>query len=211
MSPASTASGRFVVLVGPDGVGKTTVARALLAHHHGPAAYFHFLPPVRGPLAGAPGHMMSVPPKAAPGGWRVLGWMRLIRNGARCWIGYLNAVRPALQRRWLVVGDRWMYGYLVQPDALRFRGPDALARLAMRLLPRPHLVVNLAAPPHVIRARKQELSVSQIERELLAWSSMRLSNVRTFDATRMPDEIASEILAALAPHNVTDAASANPA
>jgi thymidylate kinase len=197
-SAVSNGSGRFVVLVGPDGVGKTTVARALLAHHSGPSAYFHFLPPLRGPLSRSPGPASAPPPKAAPGGWLVLGWIRLFRNAARCWVGYLRTVRPALKRSWLVIGDRWMYGYVVQPDALRFHGPDALARAVLRLLPRPHLIVNLAAPPHVIRQRKQELTLSQIEQELLAWSSLRAANVQTLDASRLPRDIASDILMALA-------------
>jgi hypothetical protein len=68
----------------------------------------------------------------------------------------------------------------------------------MRLLPRPHLIVNLAAPPHIIQQRKQELTLSQIEHELLAWSSLRVANFQTLDATRRPHDIASEILVALA-------------
>jgi thymidylate kinase len=197
-SLVSNRSGRFVVLVGPDGVGKTTVARALIARHSGPAAYFHFLPPLRGPLSQSPGPATTPPPKAASGGWPVLGWIRLFKNAARCWVGYLATIRPALNQSWLIIGDRWMYGYIVQPVALRFHGPDVLARAVLRLLPRPHLIVNLAAPPHVIRERKQELTLSQIEQELLAWSSLRGSNVHTLDATRLPRDIASDILVALA-------------
>jgi hypothetical protein len=185
------------VLVGPDGVGKTAVARALLSHHQGPAAYFHFLPPVRGALARSPGSSATPPPKAAPGGWALLGWIRLAKNAVRCWLGYLRTVRPALARRWLIIGDRWLYGYIVQPEALRFQGPDRLARLVIRLLPRPDLTVNLTAPPDVIRARKQELTLPQIEQELAAWSSLRVPNLRTLDATRPPHEIAAEILSAL--------------
>jgi hypothetical protein len=90
-----------------------------------------------------------------------------------------------------------MYGYLVQPDALRFQGPEVFARAVLRLLPRPHLIVNLAAPPHVIRERKQELTISQIEQELLAWSSLRVANLLTLDATRLPGDIAIDILGAL--------------
>jgi hypothetical protein len=90
-----------------------------------------------------------------------------------------------------------MYGYVVQPYALRFHGPEWLARAVMRLLPRPDLIVNLTAPPHVIRERKQELTLSQIEHELLGWSSLRVPNFQTVDATRLPRDIASEILLAL--------------
>jgi thymidylate kinase len=113
-------------------------------------------------------------------------------------VGYLRTVRPALNRSWLIIGDRWMYGYVVQPHALRYQGPEVLARAVLRLLPRPHLIVNLTAPPHVIRERKQELTLSQIEQELLAWSSLRVANVQTVDATRLPRDIASDILVALA-------------
>jgi thymidylate kinase len=128
----------------------------------------------------------------------MLGWIRIVRNAVRCWLGYVNSVRPALKRGLLVVGDRWMYGYVVQPDAMKFHGPDRLARAVLRLLPRPHLIVNLTAPPYVIRERKQELTLSQIEQELLAWSSLRMPNVKTVDATRSPQDIALEILVMLA-------------
>ena len=90
-----------------------------------------------------------------------------------------------------------MYGYVVQPYALKFHGPEWLARVVVRLLPRPDLIVNLTAPPHVIRARKQELTLSQIEYELLAWSALRLPNIQTLDATRRPEDIAGQILVAL--------------
>ena len=128
----------------------------------------------------------------------MLGWIRLVRNAVRCWLAYLKSVRPALKRGLLIVGDRWMYGYIVQPEAMKFHGPDLLARAVLRLLPRPHLIVNLAAPPRVIRGRKQELTLSQIEQELLAWSSLRVPNFKTLDATQSPQEIAIEILVALA-------------
>jgi len=97
-----------------------------------------------------------------------------------------------------------MYGYVVQPDAVKFHGPDLLARAVLRLLPRPHLIVNLTAPPYVIRERKQELTLSQIEQELRAWSSLRMANVKTLDATRPPRDIALEILVALASAGRTD-------
>jgi hypothetical protein len=195
--PVSGTSGGFVILVGPDGVGKTAVARALLAQHLGPAGYFHFLPPIRGPLLRSLGPAPPPPPKAAPGGWLVLGWIRLLRNVARCWLGYFRTVRPALKRSWLIIGDRGMYGYVVQPHALKFQGPEWLARAVMRLLPRPDLIVNLTAPPRVIRERKQELTVSEIERELAGWSSLGVANVQTLDATRLPHDIAGEVLVAL--------------
>jgi thymidylate kinase len=191
--------GRFVVIVGPDGVGKTTVARALIEQHDGPAAYFHFLPRIDGVLATAPDATPPPPPPKATGGaLRVVGWMRLLRNTLRCWLGYVRTIRPALQSGCLVVGDRWMYGYLVQPDALRFSGPAGLASAVIRSLPRPDLIVNLAAPADVIQSRKSELTIAQIEQELQRWPELPLTCVKTIDATLRPDVIAKDVLVTLA-------------
>jgi thymidylate kinase len=186
-----------VILVGPDGVGKTSVARALIEQHGADARYFHFLTPIRGPLAHAPEPDAVPPPKAGPGGSTVLGWLRILRNAARCWVAHFRTVRPALKDGRLVIGDRWLYGYLVQPTALRYHGPRLLAHAVVRLLPTPDLIVNLSASAHSIHVRKHELTLSQIEKELLAWSSLHLPNFRTFDATPRPQVIARAILAAL--------------
>jgi len=87
-----------------------------------------------------------------------------------------------------------MYGYLVQPNAVKIYGPDVLARAVVRPLPGPDLIGNLVAPTQLIRARQQELTIAKIERELLRWSSLPLARVRSVDASQSPDAIAREIL-----------------
>lgn len=191
-------AGRFVVIVGPDGVGKTSVATALMDLWDGPTAYFHFCPPLRGTLDSRP----TPGPPAGPkwpddGGSVVAGWVRLVRNVARFVAGYLRSVRPAVRRGHLVVADRYFYGYLVQPRALRFHGPKAMAAIATRLVPRPDLIVNLAAPPEVIRERKAELTIAEIEDELSGWSGVGRDRATTFDAVDSPKEIASRVMSRL--------------
>ena len=49
---------------------------------------FHFLPPLDGRWQSAP-DLTSVPrPKARGGGSAMLGWIRLVRNAVRCWLGH---------------------------------------------------------------------------------------------------------------------------
>jgi thymidylate kinase len=127
----------------------------------------------------------------------VLGWIRILHKLVRIWIGYRLRIRPALRRGSLVVGDRWAYGYVVQPWALRFYGPRWLALCTLRALPRPDLVVNLSAPPEEIRRRKGELTLEQIRGELMDWADLPALPMETFDAVRAPEQIASDILAAL--------------
>jgi thymidylate kinase len=187
--------GAFVVIVGPDGVGKTTISRALVSAHGGPAAYFPFVPPIFEPLsASAPTNAAPHLGKGTAQGSRVVGCLRLVRNALRFWIAYLLRVRPATSAGALVIGDRGMYGYLVQPRALKFYGPSAFARLVLRALPQPRLIVNLAAPPTVVRTRKQELTLEEIERELREWQRLPVGRVVTFDATATPADIAQRIM-----------------
>lgn len=193
--PTPTGRGRFVVLVGPDGVGKTTVASALLDAWTGPRGYVYFRPALSGPLATEPppptGARGNKNPPAEP---RPLGWLRLLKSLLLFWGGYLRTLRPVLRAGGLVVADRWGYAYAVQPGAVRFFGPDALGRLGVRLLPRPHLVASLAAPPALVVQRKDELTTQEVERELGLWQRLPVPNVETFDATGRPEAIAADVL-----------------
>jgi thymidylate kinase len=188
--------GRFIVVVGPDGVGKTTVARHLVRLANGTTAYFHFRPPVLSPMASGPPDSMDPPLDKSPSeGSVVLGWVRILRNLLWFWVAYLYRVRPALSKGTMVVGDRWAYGYLAQPGALKFFGPEWVARGALALFPHPDLIANLVAPVEVIRDRKAELSGEQIAAELEAWAGV--PGVVSIDAAKGPEETARAILRAL--------------
>jgi hypothetical protein len=195
---ARTGSGAFVVMVGPDGVGKTTVARELIAAYEGSARYFHFRPAVFSELSTEPPLHQAAPPDKGPsGGSRVLGWIRLLRSYAYFWLGHLARVRPAVRRGELVVGDRWAYGYLVQPRAMKYFGPRWLAEWAIRALPRPDLVANLRAPAAVVHTRKQELTLGEIDTELDHWLRLPVRDLASFTNLDDPAQAARQILVAL--------------
>jgi thymidylate kinase len=194
---AATA-GRLVALVGPDGVGKSTVARALLDAHPHEHGYVYFRPPLRGPLdTGPPVGPRPRGEKHPPPEPRVLGWLRLAKNLGWFHLGHRLTVRPALRRGALVVTERWAYGYVGQPGPLRYFGPEWLARLSVRWFPRPDLVVNLAAPPGTVVARKDELTYEQVEDELERWAALPVPSLLTVDATPAPADIVAEVHRAL--------------
>ena len=192
--------GLLVIVVGPDGAGKTSVASELIRTFDGTARYFHFIPPIIGKLEYEASLDMPAPPDKGRACGSILGgWLRLDRNFARYWIGYMRRIRPSLRSGELVVGDRWGYGYLVQPHALKFYGPARLAALALRLMPKPDVVLNISGDPAVMFSRKQDLTIDQIRSESEAWSMIPAPHLWTFDnTTGTVVETASEISERLA-------------
>lgn len=183
--------GHLVAIVGPDGVGKTTLARSLLSAWEGPSGYVHFRPPWFSNLPRTPDKPGAIPPKSKETGPVVVGWMRLLYNLIHFWIGYLLQVKPILRRNGLVVADRWAFGYIAQPRSLRFHGPAWLARSVLTIFPRPTLVVLALAPVSTIFARKQELTPNEISNELIAWEAIAAGN----NSMRVDTTYAPEVLA----------------
>lgn len=196
----------FIALVGPDGAGKTTIARALQdrAALDGVGFRYQHWAPTRAsrPVSAVP-PTTNVPPKlvhdSSPStGARLVSVGRLGRNLVRFWIGYLRWIRPLLRAPspTVIVADRWMYNYVGQPYSVAYYGPQYLARLAMRLAPRPHLIAILIAPGAVVAERKSELTEAEADREALRWTSIaaRWWPAVVFDATRPPHELARDIM-----------------
>jgi hypothetical protein len=162
-------------------------------------AYFHFIPTPRTTgLADEPPDYEDSVEKQRGSGSRLLGVLRIGRNLARAWLGYLLAIRPALRSGKVVIGDRWLYGYVAQPQALRFHGPSWIARLVLKAMPKPDLVVLLDAPPDAIHERKPELMPDEIRDEIARWRALDESVLR-LDATESPDHLASVVMAHVRP------------
>lgn len=188
------------MVVGPDGAGKTTLARGLLSSVPHRTGYVHFRPGLFQEVASLPPPDDVVPElkvKPARAG-SLASVLRLLRSWALFWLGFLMRIRPMLKAGGTVVGDRWVYGYIGQPEYLGYFGPEWLARWAVATAPRPDLVVRIVGDPALISSRKGELSVDEVQHELERWS--RLRSVRTLDlAADLPVDLAvSKVISALA-------------
>jgi len=106
-------------------------------------------------------------------------------------VGYYAKIRPALARSTLLLFDRYLVDALVDPRRYRYGGPRWLLRLVWTLIPKPDLVILLDAPVEVLRARKQEVSLDETERQRHAYRQLVqiLPNGHVVDAAQPLDRV----------------------
>lgn len=159
--------GLHVVLVGPDGVGKSSVidrVRRDLAPAFGDRQYFDtFAPSILGNRSQAvlDAHgPHALPPRSLPASvLKGLYWAVFYS------LGYFATIYPALARSALAINHRYLIDAIVDPRRYRYAGPRWLLDLAWRLAHKPDLVILLDAPPEVVQARKQEVTFAETARQ----------------------------------------------
>lgn len=187
-------SGLFVCVLGPDGVGKSTLIEHLI-QSVGSAfrrkRVFHWRP-------GLLGGKQATGPVTNPHGQSLRpAWLSVGHLFARLldyWLGYCFVIRPLLARSGLVVFDRYFHDLIVDPKRYRYGGPMWLARVLSRIVPQPDVVLVLDAPEHVIFARKQEVPLEEVKRQrrLYLEVAQSFSRATVMDARRSVREVCEE-------------------
>jgi thymidylate kinase len=210
--------GLFVVLIGPDGSGKSTIASNLEAYlrplFQG-TKYFHFnfgiLPRLRDLMRHLGVEVPEEAPAAAPGQAVRVGTVRSLVYLAYYSLDFLMghlAVFRARGHGQFVIFDRYIYDYLIQQSMSL---PEGLMGMVLRLLPRPDAVVYLRNRPEVIFARKPELSLEELERQGMICSRLisQLPHGYVVDTTGTPAEITIQIARILVDRLVPGSFAAN--
>lgn len=192
------ARAKYVVVLGPDGSGKTTVADKLaeVLKSEGKQVTrinfsFGIMPSISRVLGRSEG-------KAAPEGLRDSGMVRPLRWARAatlaCWYGIDHVLGHFWLRRGqageFVIFARSYHDFLYQRAYLNL--PRAIPRLFLALGPKPDLVATPLRDPHEINSQKPELTIGEIV-EQYARITNRLGCYRYFSSIDASDGIAPTV------------------
>jgi thymidylate kinase len=167
------AQGHVLMIVGPDGTGKTTLCKALveqislhsavrvLANRRGaerPGLLPHRQP--RGSTS-EPHRHPAYPP--------LISLAKVLYYFVDLYLVWLVRIRPFVKRGGWVFVERGWWDMMVDPQRYRLCIPPWLGRSLARLMPPANLVLVLGAPTGVITARKAQLPESELVRQMNAW------------------------------------------
>ncbi len=196
--------GRFVVVVGPDGVGKSTtadLAAKILEVFHVSVKHMHlgFRPKI---LPTKQGVLSFGGRSVAKGESRVPGFFRFLYHSLDHFLGFWLTVRPALVKGKTVIGERYYYSYLVDPRSKQRYGiPEWIYKVVFSFMPKPDLVILLSNDASEIYKRRQEHAVEEIGRQLEEYRrwGMKARQFLEIKTDKTLPEVAEEFALQLAP------------
>ena len=148
-----------------------------------------------GRLVGKPAPGVVTDPHARAPHGRIKATLRLLHYFLDFRLGQWTVYRPLLRRGGVVIVERGWQDLLVDPRRylMPYRRPAALLG---RLLPRPDVIAILTAPVAELHARKQELTYSEIERQLAVWrrDAIARRGVIELDVREPPARLTRQLL-----------------
>ena len=167
---AVAAPGQFVVIAGPDGVGKTTLREALAASLRPDHAVWSGR--LSGPLTDL--RRTKRPPQSGsgpPARGTIVSTLKILYLFVDALLRWFTWTRSWLKGGGWVLTERGWWDIAVYPARYGVGRSGRLHTMLGLLSPRPNLILILEADAATIRSRKQELSPSEVLRQARAWRS----------------------------------------
>lgn len=189
-------TGLFIVFMGPDGSGKSTVINAVrqdLESAFRNKDYFHLKPDVFNRTKENAGPVLN--PHNEPPRTPLMSYLKLLYFLTDYVLGYFIKIKPRLIKTSFVVFDRYYHDLLVDPKRYRFASSMKIAKLVGYLIPKPDLWIFLNASPEEIQKRKQEVTFEESQRackEYLKLAST-LKNSIIVDASQPADKVINDV------------------
>ena len=196
--------GFSVVLLSPDGGGKTTIANLVLervsgSFHGGRVQYWRpYLLPAMGRLKfWNPSEEPSTnpDPHGHPKQNPIKSLIRFFYYLTDYLVGYPFKVYLAKVRKKIIIFDRYYYDYLVDLHRYRFNLPKWLPKIFLPLIPSADLTIYLDAEPDDLLKRKQELSLKELKRQVKEFRKIvpKLPNSFLIRTDRPIEDIVREV------------------
>ena len=189
-------TGLMVVVMGPDGAGKSSVidaVQASLAPAFRRTRRVHLRPHL-GRTTDVNGTV-----EANPHGKNAYGWLISLLKLVYLWfdytVGYWLKIYPQVARSTLVMFDRYYQDLLVDPRRYRFGGSRLLAGFFGKILPQPNIWIFLDAPANVLQERKREVSPQETARQREAYRMLAATLPGAFvvDASQNLEQVVAQV------------------
>jgi thymidylate kinase len=182
--------GAVLSIVGPDGSGKTTLIDALLQGVLAGRPIMRIRKVGTLPRRTMPGITVTEPHKDPPYPFG-LSYLKTAYVFCDYFLGWWLRIRPFVKAGGWVIVERGWWDIAVDPRRYRMSTPSRLLWALGRLQPLPDLLLILEAPAEVVYARKKELTMEELDRQMRAWRKHLPAKQKHLfiDATRPVDEV----------------------
>ena len=196
--------GFSIALLGPDGSGKSTIAKHILervsgSFHGEKIQYWRpYLLPAMGRLKfWNPSEDIATNPRPHdhPKQNRIKSFIRFFYYLADYLIGYPIKIYWAKVKKKIIIFDRYYYDYLVDLHRYNFNLPKWIPKFFLPLISAPDLTIYLDADPEVLHNRKKELPLHELKRQCEEFKKAlaQIPNSMSVLADKPINEIVSEV------------------